>query len=227
MLKPRTLRGALLAAVLLCGPAAADELAPDAPVAGAPAAGEPVVGEPVAGAAELTDPAATSDPAVAPPAAEPPLEVPPFGDSPGFNASSAPGIGDFVWSFVRSMLMLGVVLALVYLVLHKGVGKLVSRTQTGRRMKVVDRIVLEQRRTLFIVDVDGEEMLLAATDGGVTRLDRPPTAQAPTVDGAAGRRFTTDVPTPEHPPVTGVMRQELSRQGNGEQLATRAEGEAS
>jgi len=199
MLQPRYLRSALLAAVLLCGPAAADELA------GAPAI--PVASE------TPTDVAADVAAGVAPDAVEPfvpaiktsPLSSPRGLDAPAFSAPAGAGMGDFVWSFVRSMLMLGVVLALVYLVLHKGVGKLVRKTQAGRRMQVVDRIVLEQRRTLFIVDVDGEEMLLAATDGSITRLDRMGTPAEP----EEAPRFTTENHSPRQPPLTGVLRQDL------------------
>jgi flagellar biosynthetic protein FliO len=137
---------------------------------------------------------------------------PPLEEMKGYSAASDPGMGDFIWSFVRSMLMLGVVLALVYLVLHKGLGKLVQKTQSGRRMKVVDRLGLDQRRALYLVEVDGEQMLLAATDGGVSRVDRePPPAPAP-----EPKRFTTDGLAPERPPLTGVLAHEppASAEGN-------------
>lgn len=203
MCNPSHLRGALLVAALLCAPAASQDAPP---------------GEPPA-AAEL----APADPAVAPDVPRgltAPLETP-----AGYDPAADPGMGDFLWSFVRSMLMLGVVLALIYLVLHKGLGRLVQKTQSGRRMKVVERIALDQRRALYLVEVDGAEMLLAGTDGGVARVDRDePPAPQPTP-----RSFTTEGIAPEHPPLTGVLAHEPPAEGpkngsnNGRRAATEAE----
>ncbi|MFZ9888362.1 MAG: FliO/MopB family protein [Myxococcota bacterium] len=86
---------------------------------------------------------------------------------PPFTTDEA---GGFLWSFVKSMFMLALVLGLAYLVLHQGLGRLVQRTQGGRRVRVVERVPLEQRRSLYLVEVDGQEILLAGTDGGITPI---------------------------------------------------------
>ena len=75
-----------------------------------------------------------------------------------------PSAADMVMPFIKTMLMLGVVLALVWLTLHKGMGKLVEKAQSGKRVRVVERISLDARRTLFLVEVDGKQMILAGGD---------------------------------------------------------------
>jgi flagellar biogenesis protein FliO len=140
-------------------------------------------------------------PSQAAPPIDTPVLAPPLDPMMGYDTSAAGGMSDFVWSFVKSMLMLGVVLALIYLILHKGLGRLVQRTQSGKRMKVVERIVLDQRRALYLIEVDGEEVLLAGSEGGVTRVDREP-APPP-----APPRFSTEGVRSTTPPITGVMRE--------------------
>jgi flagellar protein FliO/FliZ len=68
------------------------------------------------------------------------------------------------------MLMLAVVVGIAYLTLHKGLGKLVARQNLGRRIKVVERVSLDPKRTLFLVELDGKQMLLGAGEGGVVHL---------------------------------------------------------
>lgn len=80
------------------------------------------------------------------------------------------GLGDLVGTFARTMLMLLAVLALVYLTLHKGLGKLTERSQSGKRMRVVERVGLDARRGLYIVEVDGREMLIGTGEGGPVHL---------------------------------------------------------
>lgn len=75
-----------------------------------------------------------------------------------------PSTADMLMPFIKTMLMLGVVLALVWLTLHKGMGKLVEKAQSGKRVRVVERISLDARRTLFLVEVDGKQMILAGGD---------------------------------------------------------------
>lgn len=120
------------------------------------------------------------------------------------------GLGEIAGPLAKSMLMLGVVLLIAYLSLHKGLGKLVERQNMGRRVKVVERIALDQRRSLFLVDVDGKQMLLGAGEGGVVHL-RDLDPLAPT-DGRAstpsiGQRFADALKlhTVEVPPVTSGM----------------------
>lgn len=147
------------------------------------------------GNAERANEAAPLREAPPPPPLEP-VEVP-----PAFDTQDA---GGFLWSFVRSMLMLGAVLALIYLVLHKGLGHLVQRTQMGRRMRLVERIALDQRRALYLVEVDGKEVLLAGSDGGVSQVHLGSPAPKPAVQAGEGAvRFQVDRAKGGRPPETG------------------------
>lgn len=95
-------------------------------------------------------------------------EPPPLDE--GLPPAAASGMGELIATFVKTMLVLSGVLALVYLTLHKGLGKLVARAQVGKRLRVVERVGLDPRRALYLVEVDGKELLLGASEGGIARL---------------------------------------------------------
>jgi flagellar biogenesis protein FliO len=71
---------------------------------------------------------------------------------------------DLVLTFIKTVLMLCVVLALAWLTLSKGMGKLVEKAQAGKRVKVLERIALDARRSLFLVEIDGKMVVLAGGD---------------------------------------------------------------
>ena len=104
---------------------------------------------------------------------------------------------DVIVPFARTLLMLCIVLGLIYLTLHKGLGRLVEKTQQGKRVRVVERVVLDQKRSLYLVNVDGKEMLLGGGDGGVVHLmdtgaGAAPSAAVVTEPGPTlGERFTS------------------------------------
>jgi len=93
-----------------------------------------------------------------------PIVRPPPPPEPMESLAAMPNAADMLMPLVKVMLMLGVVLALVWLTLHKGMGKLVERAQAGKRVRVVERISLDARRSLFLVEVDGKQMILAGGD---------------------------------------------------------------
>ena len=105
------------------------------------------------------------------------------------------GTTDMMTSFIKTMLMLGVVLALAWLTLAKGMGKLVEKAQAGKRVKVIERIALDARRSLFLVDVDGVQFVVGG--GDLVRLHEV---------GADKRSFSsilaTTSPPPRAPPTT-------------------------
>ena len=107
------------------------------------------------------------------------------------------GFSDIAMPLLRTVLMLGVVLGIAYLTLHKGLGKLVERSQSGKRVKVVERTALDPKHSLYIVEVDGQHVLIASGDGGVSHLrdlERPTAVGKPAGRDAAARsmpeRFT-------------------------------------
>lgn len=126
------------------------------------------------------------------------------------------GAAELIGPLAKTMLMLCVVLAIVYLTLHKGLGKLVERQNAGKRVKVVERVTLDQKRALFLVELDGKQMLLAAGEGGVVHLKdvdggevKPPAAAAPS-GGGLGAKFAdalkSKLPGAQPPVTTGLSR---------------------
>jgi hypothetical protein len=123
------------------------------------------------------------------------------------------GIGDIMLPFVKTMVGLIVVLGLIYLTLHKGLGTLVAKGQMGKRMRLVERVALDQRRAIYLVEIDGKEMMLAGGEGGVVKIVET-TKREPVPGDAAqqtlANRFTAALSskkgTAAGPPVTGVPR---------------------
>jgi flagellar biogenesis protein FliO len=104
--------------------------------------------------------------------------------------------------------MLGVVVALIYLTLHKGVGKLVQKSQQGKRVRVVERVSLDQKRAIYLVEVDGREVVLGGGDGGVVHLfDTAPKAAAV---AASTTTTKSSLPAPAPVPLTERFTNALS-----------------
>ncbi|MFO8071925.1 MAG: flagellar biosynthetic protein FliO [Polyangia bacterium] len=97
-------------------------------------------------------------------------------------ASETPSLGRFVLETVG-------VLALLAVAAWLAVRLLGPRMRSGRRrrLRVVERLALEPRRSLYVVEVDGLPYLLGVADGSVRllqRLDPPaPEPPAPPDDG--------------------------------------------
>lgn len=112
------------------------------------------------------------------------------------------GTADIVKSLLRTTLMLAVVLGIVWLTLSKGMGKLVEKANAGKRVKVIERVALDARRSLFLVEVDGKQMVLGG--GDVVRIYdfTPPASKGfaevlTTTTTAAGSSATSHKP-PTH-----------------------------
>lgn len=109
----------------------------------------------------VVDDAAPVDGAEVVEVARPPAPEPPPIETALPPASSA---SEMLLPFIKTMLMLGVVLMLVWLTLSKGMGKLVEKAQSGKRVKVLERIALDARRSLFLIDVDGKQIVIGGGD---------------------------------------------------------------
>ena len=79
---------------------------------------------------------------------------------------------DALKAFVKTILMLLVVLLVAYVLLGKGLPKLMNKTMKNSRMKVLERLPLDQKRMLFLVEVDGQTYLLGGADGQVSLIDK-------------------------------------------------------
>lgn len=107
---------------------------------------------------------------------------------PDIDTLPPPSIGlvELLGPLFKTMLMLAIVVGIAYLTLHKGLGKLLMRQNLGRRIKVVERVSLDPKRALFLVELDGRQMLLGAGEGGVVHLkDLGPGATATPAEPAS------------------------------------------
>jgi flagellar protein FliO/FliZ len=201
------MRLVLLFVVVAASAAAANDAANDAvgdaagDVVGADADADAVVDDVAVGvAADAAD--AEDDAADADDAADTPPKPPPLDDHLR-DLDQAGGMGaiEMMGSFARSMLMLCVVLGIAWLTLSKGLGKLVERANAGKRVKVIERVALDARRSVYLVELDGKEILLGG--GDVVRLSGTDGAvpfSAVLGGAAASKKSTADEDRPAPPP---------------------------
>ncbi len=78
--------------------------------------------------------------------------------------------GNLVWALLNMVLMLGVVVALAYLVLVHGVGRWMKRSQNKGSMRIKERLILNAKNSVLKIEIDGREWLVASSDAGVQLL---------------------------------------------------------
>ncbi|MEN9799366.1 MAG: hypothetical protein RL653_3062 [Pseudomonadota bacterium] len=92
------------------------------------------------------------------------------------------------WQLVQTLLTLGVVLGLVYLVLNVGLRKLMGGAALsapgGAMVSVVARVPLEPRRTLYVLKAAGEYLLVSSSETGVILLSKLDAAEAERLQSA-------------------------------------------
>ncbi len=84
---------------------------------------------------------------------------------------------DLGWSIFRTLLVLVLVVGLAWLTLNVGLRKLmgISPVQGARVVKVLERVTLDQKRALFVVEAAGEVLLIGGGEGSlslISKLDR-------------------------------------------------------
>lgn len=104
-------------------------------------------------------------------------------------ATELPGYGAFL---VETLVILTVICALAWVILRYGLRR-VGWRQTGP-LKVLARLPLEPRRTLYVVEAPGKTLLIGVSEGSVATLaELDPAlvegAVAAANEGAGGRGF--------------------------------------
>lgn len=82
---------------------------------------------------------------------------------------------DLGWSLFRTFIVLGMVVALAWLTLNVGLRKLLGLgPATGRRglVSVLERVPLDQKRTLYVVKAGDEVLLLGGSDLSVNLISK-------------------------------------------------------
>ena len=72
-----------------------------------------------------------------------------------------------LWMFVQTILALGFVCLLAYVVLRVVLPRLNVGTAGKTMVNVIDRTPLDQRRSLYVIEVTGRWLLIASSEGGV------------------------------------------------------------
>ncbi|MFT3707177.1 MAG: flagellar biosynthetic protein FliO [Archangium sp.] len=81
------------------------------------------------------------------------------------------------WTLARTMLVLAMVVGLAWLTLNVGLRKLLGiRPTAGTHLvNVLERVPLDQKRSLFVIEAAGEILLVGGGDGAlslIAKLDR-------------------------------------------------------
>jgi flagellar protein FliO/FliZ len=78
------------------------------------------------------------------------------------------------WTLLRTLLVLGIVVGLAWLTLNVGLRKLLGiRPVVGTRLvTVLDRVALDQKRSLFVVQVADEYLLLGGSDQSLALISK-------------------------------------------------------
>jgi flagellar protein FliO/FliZ len=100
------------------------------------------------------------------------------------------------WVLVRTLVVLGIVVALAYVSLNWGLRKLMGvsapGTGPGRLVKMIDRVPLDQKHALYVVKVAEEYLLLGGGEGSlhlVAKLDKE-TVEKLKADQASGQALS-------------------------------------
>lgn len=92
---------------------------------------------------------------------------------------------------IKTMFMLAVVVGMIYLTLNFGLRKLMGLKGTplggaGGVVSIIERIPLEQRRTMFVVRAAGEYLLIGTSEGGMTTLAKLDSAEVERIQRERG-----------------------------------------
>jgi flagellar biogenesis protein FliO len=111
------------------------------------------------------------------------------------------------WTLVRTLLLLLAVLGCVYLTLNVGLRRLMGLqgVSAGRQslVTVVERVPLDQRRTLFVLKAADEYLLVGGGEAGLQLLSK--------LDTQAVERIRADRPPANVVPLSPFLQKLLSR----------------
>lgn len=180
-------------------------LAPSLAMA-APAPSEPAVAAPSAAPAKV---APESAPALK--QVEEPADLTAAVASDDLGASLPPGMEEapesLGWTLIRTLFVLGAVLACIYLTLNVGLRRLMGLQgmATGRAslVSVVERVPLDQRRTLFVLKAADEYLLVGGGETGLQLLSK--------LDTEAVERIRAERPSANVVPLTPFLQKLLTR----------------
>ncbi|QRK04576.1 flagellar biosynthetic protein FliO [Archangium violaceum] len=124
------------------------------------------------------------------------------------------------WMLTRTLLLFGAVLASIYLTLNVGLRKLMGLQgmPVGRPsvVSVVERVALDQRRTLFVLKAADEYLLVGGGEAGLQLLSK--------LDTEAVERIRSERPPANVVPLSPFLKKLLARRDATQQGATQPSG---
>jgi flagellar protein FliO/FliZ len=74
---------------------------------------------------------------------------------------------NFLWMLLQTIFALALVCGLAYLIFRVILPRLTVNFGTNNMVRVVDRVSLEARKNLYVIEVAGKWMLVASSENGV------------------------------------------------------------
>ncbi len=108
----------------------------------------------------------------------------------------------------QTFLALGIVILMVYLTLNYGLRRMMGlRPVSGggkvRLVDVVERVALDQKKSIYVVKAAGEYLLVGGSDGGLSLISR--------LDPEAVAQLQAQAPAPRPPTISPFLQKLLSR----------------
>jgi len=89
----------------------------------------------------------------------------------GLEGELGPQSVNFSWLFLKTILVMVLVIALAIIVLRFIIPKLSLRgTRSSSDIQVVERVPLDHKKILYVLEVEGRRLLLSATDHSVNLI---------------------------------------------------------
>ncbi len=194
-------------------PGAAQKVAPASPARQKAASSVPAT-QPVPAAEEA--PALKAEPALAEPAlkrepSDKDRELTEAWQDPTLEPAAEAEPDSLGWTLIRTLLVLGAVVASIYLTLNVGLRRLMGlqAQSAGRQplVSVVERLPLDQRRSLFVVKAADEYLLVGGGEAGLQLLSK--------LDAEAVERIRAQRPQTNVVPLSPFLQKLLSRRSGG------------
>ncbi len=161
-----------------------------------------------------TPAAAPATPAAQAPAAQPPALIdepgplfPMEGLEPAGEGSTPEEPESLGWMLMRTVLVFGLVVLSIYLTLNVGLRRLMGLqgVPMGRPsvVSVVERVALDQRRTLFVLKAADEYLLVGGGEGGLQLLSK--------LDTESVERIRAERPPANVVPLSPFLQKLLAR----------------
>ena len=102
------------------------------------------------------------------------------------GGASASGVS-FLMMLLQTLLALGLVCGLAYVIFRWMLPRLNVARSTGGMVRIVDRVGLDARKSLFVIEVAGRWLLVAASEAGVQLVSELDAASAEEAEREAAR----------------------------------------